>query len=280
MVGAAIRKTNPHQQILTEKLSIACTFILYLHSSGAAVLFSSSIYPSIQRAHEPHHSISAALLSIHAPATPHHAPVSSTAHAVAFPSLFLPAASESSTDGCDCNAHDRWLLRVRRPVAARLWLGLRARSWLGLWQRRGGDGLGGCLTGPRGSVPALRCFGSAWIRSGILRILILSIVVGTASGSALVGDRCAAGSQSPCGAPCSAGMCCAPCSATSSTSFAAAASNTAGLHTKKQRIHEKDFFFVLPNRFSQSHLREECGFNFQKREGPFCNSTTTGVRAN
>ena len=64
----------------------------------------------------------------------------------------------------------------------------------------------------------LRC------RSDILLILILSIVAGTASGSALVDDRCAAGSLSPCGAR----MHCTSFSATSSTPFAAAASNTAG----------------------------------------------------
>uniref|UniRef100_A0A8R7TV28 Uncharacterized protein n=1 Tax=Triticum urartu TaxID=4572 RepID=A0A8R7TV28_TRIUA len=94
---------------------------------------------------------------------PHHthAPVSSTAHAVAFPSIFLPVAPGSSMDAHGCISRNRWLLRVRWPVAARLWLGLRARGWLGLWQRRGSGGLlrvdlGGCLTGLRGSVPALR----------------------------------------------------------------------------------------------------------------------------
>nr|BAK04257.1 predicted protein [Hordeum vulgare subsp. vulgare] len=46
-------------------------------------------------------------------------------------------------------------------------------------------------------------------RSGTLLLLLtLAVVAGTASGSALVGDRCAAGSQSPCGA----GMWCASCS--------------------------------------------------------------------
>ncbi|KAE8810481.1 PI-PLC X domain-containing protein [Hordeum vulgare] len=46
-------------------------------------------------------------------------------------------------------------------------------------------------------------------RSGTLLLLLtLAVVAGTASASALVGDRCAAGSHSPCGA----GMWCASCS--------------------------------------------------------------------
>uniref|UniRef100_A0A8R7TXR7 Uncharacterized protein n=1 Tax=Triticum urartu TaxID=4572 RepID=A0A8R7TXR7_TRIUA len=84
---------------------------------------------------------SSPLLSIHPsseptnPITPSALPFSLSMlqpHHTTRPCLPQPTPWRSPLSSCprhpnralmDCNAHDRWLLRVRRPVAARLWLG-------------------------------------------------------------------------------------------------------------------------------------------------------------